>query len=348
MGNRQSDDRNDPETFGSNKNEEDNDTVMHDDISDDETVVTSTSSKKHAREEDNTDGEWKTIMAKRKQGKEKGKKNETTQLMNNQNEKRNENKMKGGKSNIENKKLLGDSTTDMGNEIHLLAEEIQKNQYAQKMPTFLEKLKGKKREDNDYSVRVNFSFTPKTGTNGELKRVATELLEIANRIDKKAMLVVWEENMEGVDLGPITINDLMNPYSFVQEIKNYVHKPKYIVLQPGNTAYKLGVKFSVSVKKYQFLRGWNAMKQSLKGENRTFYPITLAPMQNSPTTYLIGIAAGSSEDQDIELLNKKLGEVTGIQGIEMSFQNINQQGITNESNEKAAATGSHKSSKEYL
>lgn len=80
--------------------------------------------------------------------------------------------------------------------------------------------------------------------------------------------------------------------------------------------------------------------------------MTFAPMQKSQEAYIIGIAAGSSEDQDIELINNKLEEVTGIQGIEVSFQNINQPGITNDfwaiANQKAEASMSPKFSREYL
>lgn len=226
-----------------------------------------------------------------------------------------------------------------------MAEETQKSTLKeQKLPTFLEKLKGQKRDNNEYFVRANFSFTPKTGSNGELKRIAIELLEIACWVDEKAMLSVWEERKSAVDLGSINMKDLMNPNTYFHEISQYINKPKYVNLQPGNTAYKMGVRFSVTMDKHQFLRRWNAMKQTLKEEKRNFYSLSLAPMQNSANAYLIGIAAGSSEDQDVELLNKKLADTTGITGIKTSFQNINQQGITNDfwkiANEKAVATGS--------
>lgn len=69
-------------------------------------------------------------------------------------------------------------------------------------------------------------------------------------------------------------------------------------------------------------------------------------MQKSPSALIIGIAVGSTEKQDYELLNKKLCEETGIEGMEVSFQNINQAGVTQEfwklANEKASSINKDK------
>lgn len=54
-------------------------------------------------------------------------------------------------------------------------------------------------------------------------------------------------------------------------------------------------------------------------------------MQKLPTAYIIGIAVGSTEKQDYyKLLNSKLGKEIGINGVEISFQNINQVVVTQE------------------
>jgi len=75
-------------------------------------------------------------------------------------------------------------------------------------------------------------------------------------------------------------------------------------------------------------------------------------MQNSADSFLIGIAAGSSEDQDTKILNEELEKVTGIKGIEVSFQNFYQSGITNDfwdnANKRAKATGANESSRDFL
>jgi hypothetical protein len=72
-------------------------------------------------------------------------------------------------------------------------------------------------------------------------------------------------------------------------------------------------------------------KQEYKQNNRAAYSITTAPMQKSPTAYIIGITVGSMEKQDYyELLNSKLGKEISIDRVEVSFQNINQVGVTQE------------------
>lgn len=135
-------------------------------------------------------------------------------------------------------------------------------------------------------------------------------------------------------------------------IKHYFYKPPYVTMQPGTPAYGIGVRFLVDCNKYVFLEKWNIKKREYKLNNRSAYTINLAPMQSSSTAYIIGIAAGSSENQDVEILNKRLETKTGIKGIEASYQNIRQVGITPEfwkmANGKAAKSSADKMSKEYL
>jgi hypothetical protein len=75
-------------------------------------------------------------------------------------------------------------------------------------------------------------------------------------------------------------------------------------------------------------------------------------MQKSPNAYIISIAVGLTEKQEYELLNEKLGKEIGIDGVEVSFQNINQAGLTQEfwkhANEKAAAINQDKYSRDLL
>jgi hypothetical protein len=85
---------------------------------------------------------------------------------------------------------------------------------------------------------------------------------------------------------------------------------------------------------------------------RVALTINLAPMQKSNNSYIIGIAVGSSENQDYEVLNDKLQEATGIAGIEVSFQNVNQAGISQEfwkiANSKANKVNRDKASRDHL
>lgn len=221
-----------------------------------------------------------------------------------------------------------------------------------KIPTFLEKLKGKKRAENKYQIRLKFACTPRTGTRGEIKRVAGELLTMANKLDDKALLLPWKENGGTVDPGPINQQDLMNPYAYIMEINQYVNKPRYVSLRLGQTVYRMGFRISTNIPSNQFAHKWNSLKQSFRDRREPFHTVTYTPMQQSHEAHLIGIAPGLSEEQDYEVLNEKSGKATGIEGIEVSFQNIHQVGITNEfwksANAQAEATMAPKNSREYL
>lgn len=326
------------------------------DISDNETVVTSSSAKTNDDKMETTSGGWETVVSTKNKRKEMTKKNEIISVLkSNRKYILKDNGMTNGDYN--GGKLINENEKyERGNEKAKTEEKVSKAQYSSvgqqsRIPTFLEAVKGKKRSENNFQVRLNFSYKPRTTTKGDVKRVATELLQIAMMADDKALLMPWQDQEDG-DYGPINLEDMMNPKSFINEITQYIHKPRYVNLVPGQTAYKMGVRFTISVPRIQFLRRWNSLKQHIKETRKSFYSVSFAPMQYSSESYLIGIAAGSSEEQDTELINQRLSEVTGIQGIEVSFQNVNQIGITNEfwkmANEKAEATMAYRNSREYL
>jgi hypothetical protein len=97
---------------------------------------------------------------------------------------------------------------------------------------------------------------------------------------------------------------------------------------PGVPIYGIGIRFSTNMDKFEFINNWNIQKRQYKEMKKVALTINLAPTQKSNKAFIIGIAVGSSENQDYEVLNKKLQEETGIEGIEVSFQNVNQFGIS--------------------
>lgn len=167
--------------------------------------------------------------------------------------------------------------------------------------------------------------------------------------DPEVLLLPWDDEQ---GCGPISVNDLANPSTMFDVIKYYFDKPSYVNLQPGIPAYGIGVRFSTNLKKYEFLNKWNIQKRDFKQQNKVAYTITFAATQKSTKAFIIGIAVGSSEDQDFELLNSRLEVDTGIKGIEVSFQNINQIGITQEfwkmANSKATKVNNDKMSRDHL
>jgi hypothetical protein len=217
------------------------------------------------------------------------------------------------------------------------------------IPSYLEAVTHKKRKANKFNVRCNFSWTPRIGNVSDFKRAAIELLAFAESIDPSVMLLAWKGDSEN---GPINSVDLMNPKNYIFDIVKYIDKPPYAPIQPGVPIYRMGVFFSISIDKYTFVKKWNLKRQQLRKDNLVSHAITLAPMQNSYKAYLIGIAAGSTENQDCDLLNERLAAATGIKGIETSFQNINQTGITQDfwkiANKKALAASENKNSRAHL
>ena len=215
--------------------------------------------------------------------------------------------------------------------------------------SYMEKTREAFRSKNMTSICANISFYLRSTGTEEYARIAREVLSFGQSFDSKILLLPWKESAE---YGPINSDDLVNPKNYSAIIKKYFDIPSYINWQPGTTVYGIGIHISTNLGKYEFFNRWNLHKQELKQNNCTTLSISMASMQHSPTAFIIGIGVGSTEKQDIELLNNKLTEETGIEGIEVSFQNVNQSGITPEfwklSNEKALEVTSDRNSRNYL
>lgn len=219
---------------------------------------------------------------------------------------------------------------------------MEKNTGRSSLTSYLETAKGKQRNHNKNDIRITTSFTPRTAGTGDFRRVAQEILRYASQFDTRVLLLPWDINS---DLGPIHVDDLQNPHAFNDVIKFYVNKPPYVNWQPGVPVYGIGLRVSTDLGKYEFMNRWNIQK-------RVALSINFAPVQKSNKAFIIGIAVGSSENQDYDVLNEKLQDATGIKGIEVSFQNINQAGISQEfwkiANSKANKANKDKLSREHL
>jgi hypothetical protein len=301
------------------------------DISDDETVIQTNS------EQDNEHG-WQIATSK------KSKKSQTRNKINQSQENKTKEQSTDQKSNT-NQKIANPYKASQG-----LKKTTGNTQAVQSsLASYAAAATETQRSPNTNSISVTTSFTPRLSGAGEYKRVAKELLAYAKEIAPEVMMLPWNDHS---GLGPIKEEDLANPKNYTDTIRHYFDKPSYVTMQPGTPAYGIGVRFSVNCNKYEFLNKWNIKKREYKVNNRAAYTITLAPMQASPTAFIIGLAVGSTENQDVELLNERLQKATGIKGIEVSYQNIHQSGITPEfwklANSKAAKSNADKMSKEYL
>jgi hypothetical protein len=203
---------------------------------------------------------------------------------------------------------------------------------------------------NSNQIRFNFSFNVRVNSPSEWRRVAKILLEQSYEVDNKAVILPWDdtkvENGQGMTLEMVS-NKLTMRDSLIAKYFNARGN-----MIPGKIYYQAGVRISTELQTNIFIDKWNGNKRDRKERGLEVLNIGLANMQNSVDSYLIGIAVGSSEDQDTTILNKKLEEATGIKGIEVSYQNFYQAGITNEfwdiANKKAKATGAHDMSREFL
>jgi hypothetical protein len=207
-----------------------------------------------------------------------------------------------------------------------------------------------KMKQNSNKIHLNFSFNVRVNNPSEWQRVAKILLEQSYEIDKKSFILPWDddkvETVQGITLemvsNRLTIRDSV--------IAKYFNAKGNMI--PGKVYYQAGVCFSTEVETQVFIDQWNSNKRDRKERGLEVLNIGRANMQYSPESYLIGIAVGSSEDQDTTILNRELATFTGIPGIEVSYQNFYQAGITNEfwdiANKKAKATGANENSREYL
>lgn len=217
------------------------------------------------------------------------------------------------------------------------------------LTSYMEKVKGRQRTPNKNEIRVTTAFTPRTTGTGDYRRVAQEILKYAKEFDEEIILLPWDGNTK---LGPIGLDDLANPNAMHDVIKAYFDKPPYANWMLGVPIYGIGIRFSTNMDKFEFINNWNIQKRQYKEMKKVALTINLAPTQKSNKAFIIGIAVGSTENQDYEVLNKKLQEETGIKGIEVSFQNVNQFGISQDfwkiANSKANKVNRDKMSREHL
>lgn len=140
------------------------------------------------------------------------------------------------------------------------------------------------------------AFTPRTQGYGEYTRIANEVLTFGTEIDSNIVMLPWDETS---DMGPINNDDLANPQNLSNNIKTYFDKPPYVNWDTGSPVCGIGIQFSSTLGKYKFMNKWNLKRQTDKQNNRAAYSISFAPSQKSPSAFIIGIAAGSTEKEDI-------------------------------------------------
>ena len=182
------------------------------------------------------------------------------------------------------------------------------------------------------SVRVRLTFkarnngTMAKGRANEIVRLVTNIL---NRMPDTE-LMPWKDFEGSKNVSKANMdNKLMTPNEWIR----LVHCP--VTSGRGNSwktneTNKINLRFKTKLRKEIFINKWNSNKRSVLSDKDEWTPMYLAELQASPTAFLVGAAAGSTEDQDLTGISDFLSKLTNIRGIGISYQIINQPDVTQE------------------
>ena len=212
----------------------------------------------------------------------------------------------------------------------------------------------RKEIENGSKVRVKFQFTPTYGAN-DPREILTNIFEHLKVFDQTAQILPWDEG-DNNHSGPIRMSDLADVSSIAKsDLKAYVDVPKSSIREgysQGQKIWNVQVHINTTIKNDKFKDIWSSKKRDIINKGVVFTSITRSCIQDSPKAFLIGIAQGSTEGMNEQLINSKLENVVGIQGIRVSYQTIHQPGITKQlwdnANRKAKATKAPHMSRDFL
>ena len=77
-----------------------------------------------------------------------------------------------------------------------------------------------------------------------------------------------------------------------------------------------------------FIWEWQSLRKVCKEQKRDHFAIQMDKVQNSTRAFQVGMFMGTSSKQNIERLQLEMEQATGIKGIEVSYQDIFQVGVT--------------------
>ena len=185
-------------------------------------------------------------------------------------------------------------------------------------------------DTGDVRVRVTFKArnegkSPRT-TVQELKRIVGMVFKWMP--DTK--LMYWVDEPKNV---AFSAKDLLNPVVADQDWIKCLDRPSKGMRGSAwrtGESNRIGLRFKTKLSLDVFINRWNMKKRVVQEAKAEFTPMYMAELQKSPNAYLVGVAAGSTEDQDLTGVSDYLAKITGIAGIGISYQNIQQPDITSE------------------
>ena len=188
------------------------------------------------------------------------------------------------------------------------------------------KEKERNKHQNSIRIRTQFKGPARGGSKvGKLKKIVYDMMQIAKSIDPSAACMTWKKKSTHKTLNGNEIM-LMNE----KDVEEYIEVPQNDTnLYTGKIYYQNGMRIKTKMSIYEFTERWNNKKydrsdnQNLEGWN----PIKPAEMQKHETAYAIGYFVGTSERGYYETIKKEIENRYG-EGVEASYQFVNQQGVS--------------------
>ena len=153
-------------------------------------------------------------------------------------------------------------------------------------------------------------------------------MELAKDADPDAQLVTLDKDAPNIREA-IEINRLDRETIF-RYIDWRVDRNEVRKLKLKHIQNKIGIRFTYNIHPIAFLNKWKSMRKICTQQKRKHFPIRLDKVQNGTKAYQVGMFMGTSKTQNIERIQKELEAATGIKGIEVSYQDIYQKGVTEE------------------
>lgn len=242
----------------------------------------------------------------------------------NADENKNEDKKVENKSDEEKEKKCEDDDSKNSKEMQSsLNNEINKGA----TKTYADSIKtGIKPKEAKYTIRVRCMITVNKGKS-EMESMKTTLsiaLGIAKDIDPNSKLMTLSREVENLkDENSISRLDRSN-------IKNYIDWKidREEDKKPKDYQKNVGIRITSNTHPKMFMWKWQTMQKVCLEHKREFLRIRMDKMQNATSAFQVGMFVGTSSKQNIERLQKEMEQATGIDGIEVSYQDIYQVGVT--------------------
>ena len=228
----------------------------------------------------------------------------------------------------------------------------------QTINNYLETATQSKREllNDGFKVRIKFSHTPTYGATNPHEALV-HVMSHMKYIDPKAQILPWDESNNNHS-GPVASSDLMRNSTTVarNDLKFYADVPASTIQEgytQGQKIWNMQIHLNTTISPTQFKDVWASKKGDILNAGGIQYmSITMSCIQDAPNSVLIGVAQGSTEGMNEEIINSKLETIVGIPGIRVSYQSIHQPGISKKlwdnANRKADSTKAKRYSRDYL